>query len=203
MANQCDLRGQLPLKSTRGLTDVRFVMANFLQTFELDFDMCVHQGHISIEQDEEGFQLYFCLENLWGTGGLVNQPIDELCSQLGPLTERPGHLLFIDQETGNSSAVETPYFVGADAAAIAEARLAYGFQLFAQWTGGTLGPVELQCLNRLAMAMHKANQRDPTCTAEFTSNLLMQAQRAFNDMEVVQSHEFQTNTLPASCKAQH
>lgn len=202
MANQCDLRGQLPLKNNLGLNDVRFVMANFLKTYELDFDLCVQKGLIAIEQEEEGFQLYFCLENLWGTGGFVNQPIDELCSQLGPLTEQPGYLLFIDQETGNSSAVETPYFVGPDAAAIVSARLAYGFEQFTQWTGAALGPVEMECLIQLAMAMHKANQRDPTYTAQFASSLLVQAQKVFNDMEVVQSHEFHA-PLPAACKAQH
>ena len=199
MANQCDLRGQFPLKSTIGLNDVRFVMANFLKTFDLDFDECVHKGHISIEQSEDGLQLYIGLENIWGTGGLINPPIDELCSQLGPLADRPGHLLFIDQETGNSSAVETPYFIGSDAAAIAWARLDYGFEQFEQWAAGSLSPIELDCLNILAKAMHKANQHDPAYTAAFASVLLDQAQRAVNDMEAIKPPEHQST----HCEAHH
>ena len=90
MANQCDLYGQITLREGVTMNHMRLAMHNFITHFGLDFDHCEASGHIEIEQTGESLTLSLCIENIWGRGGYLNEPIDELCSQLGPFTSMPG-----------------------------------------------------------------------------------------------------------------
>lgn len=154
MANQCDLYGQLTLKEGVTMNHMRLAMHNFITHFGLDFDHCEASGHIGIEQTGDSLTLSLCIENIWGRGGYLNEPIDELCSQLGPFTSMPGWLHLIDQDTGDSSAARTPYFVGADAEAISLARLHYALDQFKDHVGDSLTDQSVQAVHDFCISLH-------------------------------------------------
>lgn len=165
MANQCDLYGQLTLKEGVTMNHMRLAMHNFITHFGLDFDHCEASGHIEIEQTGGSLTLSLCIENIWGHGGYLNEPIDELCSQLGPFTSTPGWLHLIDQDTGDSSAARTPYFVGTDASAISLARLHYALEQFKKHVGGSLSNQSIQAVHDFCISLHGQALIEPASTA--------------------------------------
>lgn len=127
-SHDCFIRGSLALKS--GVTEDQVLEAldAVLDYHNIDFDTAVEKDEIQLSADLLHFNL-----SVYGYGGLQNDANDQLAKDLAAIVTGPAYFEFIDEETGDSDAHTTPYFIGATPAEQTVSRLHYGLEQLDQW----------------------------------------------------------------------